>query len=67
MPRVNGAHLAFAENLEALDDKGSKETLDLPVVLETKLNLERMDYQAQLDHQALLELQDRGGLWVFLE
>lgn len=23
--------------------------------------------RVQMDHQALLELQDRGGLWVFLE
>lgn len=61
-PQVKRAHLGFWENLEVLAAKGSVETLDLLVALETKVNQERTDCQAQMGHQDLLELQDRGDL-----
>lgn len=44
-PRVKRAHLGFWENLEVLDARGSLETLDLLVALETKVNQERTDCQ----------------------
>lgn len=43
--RVSRVHLGFGEMPEVLDDRGNMETLDLPVVLETKENQEMMDYQ----------------------
>lgn len=42
-PQEKRAHLGFRENLEVLAAKGSLETLDLPVTLETKVNRERTD------------------------
>lgn len=44
-PQVKRAHLGFRENLEVLAVRGSVETLDLPVTLETKVNRERTDCQ----------------------
>lgn len=66
-PPVKRAHLGFWENLEVLAARGSVETLDLLVTLETKGNQERTDCQAQMGQQDLPELQDREDLWVFLE
>lgn len=65
--QVKRAHLGFQENLEVQAAKGSLETLDLLVALETKVNRERTDCRAQMDLRALVELQDREDLWVFLE
>lgn len=44
-PQVKRAHLGFWENLEVLDARGSVETLDLLVALETKVNQEMTDCQ----------------------
>jgi len=44
-PPVKRAHLGLWENLEVLVSRGSVETLDLLVTLETKGNQERTDCQ----------------------